>query len=91
MKHCLLPGHCLLSAPCPTAAPYCPIAAAAAAAAAAAPNEDPVKQHQHAKEMLQLTVWMAAVGQGDKEMLVRGGGGGGKLHSHPTLTVVANT
>jgi hypothetical protein len=45
-------------------------AAAAAAAAAVPPSDDPVKQHQHAKEMLQLTEWMAAVGQGDKEMLV---------------------
>lgn len=48
-------------------------AAAAATAlfvAPAAPNEDDVAQHRHAKEMLQLTEWMAAVGQGDKEMLV---------------------
>lgn len=38
---------------------------------AAAPNEDAVAQHRHAKELLQLTEWMAAVGQGDKDMLVR--------------------
>jgi len=36
----------------------------------AAPSGDAALQHQHAKEMLQLTEWMAAVGQGDKEMLV---------------------
>lgn len=28
------------------------------------------RAHQQAKEMLQLTEWMAAVGQGDKDMLV---------------------
>lgn len=37
---------------------------------AAAPVEDAAQQHQHAKEVLQLTEWMAVVGQGDKEMLV---------------------
>jgi hypothetical protein len=47
---------------------------AAAAVAAAAPSdaqpEDAALQHQRAKEMLQLTEWMAAVGQGHKDMLV---------------------
>lgn len=38
-----------------------------------AQGDDAAQQHQHAKEMLQLTEWMAAVGQGDKEMLVRFG------------------
>jgi hypothetical protein len=33
--------------------------------------EDAALQHQRAKEMLQLTEWMAAVGQGHKDMLVR--------------------
>jgi hypothetical protein len=37
----------------------------------AAPVEDAAAQHQHAKEVLQLTEWMAVVGQGDKDTLVR--------------------
>jgi hypothetical protein len=32
--------------------------------------EDAAAQHQHAKEVLQLTEWMAVVGQGDKDTLV---------------------
>lgn len=32
--------------------------------------DDATLQHQRAKEMLQLTEWMAAVGQGHKDMLV---------------------
>jgi flagellar basal body-associated protein FliL len=57
-----------------------PIAAAACmccaccvlfSSSADAQPEDAALQHQRAKEMLQLTEWMAAVGQGHKDMLVR--------------------